>query len=146
MVHEFHWCMNFTSAWKGDSEKLDNTSRKQGNPPLVITTHLVLLFFFKFFKTNFIYLFEAANKLFICFWVLVASCDIFGCGMWDQVPWPRVEPGPPALGAQTLRPLDHRGTPHPIFQSMGKGFQSCATSEESLHVSWDLGSTLPNRN
>ena len=24
------------------------------------------------------------------------------CGMWDLVPWPRIEPGPPALGAWCL--------------------------------------------
>ena len=24
------------------------------------------------------------------------------CSMWDLVPWPGIEPGPPALGAQVL--------------------------------------------
>ena len=38
--------------------------------------------------------------------VLDAACRIFSwgmrtlsCGMWDLVPWPGIEPGPPALGA-----------------------------------------------
>ena len=31
-------------------------------------------------------------------WVLVVACRIFSCGMWDPLPWPRIEPGPPALG------------------------------------------------
>ena len=35
-------------------------------------------------------------------WALVAACRIFGCGMWDLIPWPGVEPGPPALGMQSL--------------------------------------------
>ena len=26
------------------------------------------------------------------------------CSMWDLVPWPGIEPGPPALGAQSLPP------------------------------------------
>ena len=27
--------------------------------------------------------------------------NFFFCGMWDLVPWPKIEPGPPALGAQS---------------------------------------------
>ena len=45
-------------------------------------------------------------KLFICLcWDLVEACRIFSCGMgtlgwdmWDLVPWPGVEPRPPAFG------------------------------------------------
>ena len=36
-------------------------------------------------------------------WVLVVVCEIFSCGMWDLVPWPGIEPRPPALGAWSLR-------------------------------------------
>ena len=32
------------------------------------------------------------------------------CGMWDLVPWPRIEPGSPALSAES-QPLDHQGSP-----------------------------------
>ena len=32
----------------------------------------------------------------------VVVCRIFSCGMWDLVPWPRIKPRPPALGAQIL--------------------------------------------
>ena len=34
----------------------------------------------------------------------IFSCGIqtLGCGMWDLVPWPGIEPGPPALGARSL--------------------------------------------
>ena len=41
--------------------------------------------------------------------ILVATSKIFTCGMqtlsysmWDLVPWPGIEPGPPALGMQSL--------------------------------------------
>ena len=44
---------------------------------------------------------------FYLFWlgqVLVVACRIFDfhCGRWDLVPWPEIEPRPPALGAQSL--------------------------------------------
>ena len=34
--------------------------------------------------------------------IFVAECAIFSCGTWDLVPWPGIEPGPPALGARVL--------------------------------------------
>ena len=33
--------------------------------------------------------------------VIVAACKL-SCSMWDLVPWPGIEPGPPALGGQNL--------------------------------------------
>ena len=46
-------------------------------------------------------------------WVLVAveDCGIFNlpCGIQDLVPWPGIEPRPPALGA-----LDHQLSPSPM--------------------------------
>ena len=41
--------------------------------------------------------------LFICLLqVLVATCEIFSYGVWDLVPQPGIEPGPPALEVQNL--------------------------------------------
>ena len=48
--------------------------------------------------------------LFICLhWVLAAAHGIFSCSrrplscsVWDLAPWPRIEPGSPALGAWSL--------------------------------------------
>ena len=40
------------------------------------------------------------NAAFLFIWlhrVLVAAFRMFSCGMWDLVPWPGIEPGPPAL-------------------------------------------------
>ena len=49
-------------------------------------------------------------------WVLAEACEIFGGGKqtltskaWDLVPWPGIEPGPLALGAQLA--TDHQGSP-----------------------------------
>ena len=36
--------------------------------------------------------------------ILIAACGIFSRGMWDLVPWPEPEPGPPALGARISAP------------------------------------------
>ena len=35
-------------------------------------------------------------------WVSVVAYGIFSCCTWDLVPWPRIEPGRPALGAQSI--------------------------------------------
>ena len=56
-------------------------------------------------------IFVAVCGIFSCgIWdLLVAACGIFSCGMrtlscgmWDLVPWPGIEPRPPALGVQSL--------------------------------------------
>ena len=46
----------------------------------------------------FIYLFIWLSQ------VLVTACEVFHlhCSLWDLVPWPGIEPGPPALGAWIL--------------------------------------------
>ena len=54
--------------------------------------------------------------------LLVVACGIFSCGtwtlscgMWDLVPWPGIEPGPPALGVQSLSHWTTREVPHQLF-------------------------------
>ena len=49
---------------------------------------------------------------------LVVACGIFSCDMqtlscvmWDLVPWPRIEPGAPALGVQSLSHWTTREVP-----------------------------------
>ena len=44
---------------------------------------------------------------FFCLFVVFFDCISCGmrnlsCGLWDLVPWPGLEPGPPALGARSL--------------------------------------------
>ena len=41
-----------------------------------------------------------ASKLFNIFIYVAVPC--LSCGMWDLVPWPGNEPGPPASGVQSL--------------------------------------------
>ena len=63
-----------------------------------------------FFKHVFIWLSlvsVAACRIFS----LWAACGIFSCSMWDLVPWPGIEPGPLALGAQSLSDWTIRKSP-----------------------------------
>ena len=59
----------------------------------------VLLFLLQLFP-----LFMSSNhphhflKKYLSIWL----CQVFSCWMWDPVPWPGIEPGPPALGARSL--------------------------------------------
>jgi len=63
----------------------------------------------------------AERVLFVCFnlcQLLAVACRIFSCdtwtlscGMWDLVPWPEIEPMPPALGAQSLNHWTTRAVP-----------------------------------
>ena len=47
-------------------------------------------------------LFVACKLLVAARGVFVATCGIFSCGIWDLVPWPGIEPGPPALRTWSL--------------------------------------------
>ena len=43
---------------------------------------------------------------------LVVACELLVAAcMWDLVPWPGIEPGPPALGAQSLTHCATREVP-----------------------------------
>ena len=70
---------------------------------------------------TFIFLFFL-NYLFILFiwpcWILIAPPGIFTCimrtlrcGMWHPVPWPGIDPTPPALETRTLSHWTARGIP-----------------------------------
>ena len=56
--------------------------------------------------------------------IFVVACGIFSCymqilscRMWDLVPWPGIEPKPPALGAWSLSPWTTREVPLWAFLS-----------------------------
>ena len=42
------------------------------------------------------------KEIILLFWVLVTACRTLNWDMWDLVPWPGDELGPPALGMQSL--------------------------------------------
>ena len=71
------------------------------------------------------------------FFFLVAACGIFSCGtqtvsysMWDLVPWPGIEPGPPVLGAQSLHWITREILPSHSWKPRSSIF--------STHLSWPL--------
>ena len=47
--------------------------------------------------------------------IFVAVCGIFRWGMWDLVPWPWMEPGPPAMGVQNFSHRTTREVPDFFF-------------------------------
>ena len=59
---------------------------------------------------------------------------LFGCGTWDLAPWPGVEPGSPALGAQSLSRWATRDDP--VLLS----FSVCADflPQSPVSVTWKL--------
>ena len=42
---------------------------------------------------------------------LSCSMQTLSCSIWDLVPWPGIEPGPPALGAWSLNRWTTREVP-----------------------------------
>ena len=59
------------------------------------------------------HLFPFLKKIFIFIsWAMLG----LSCGMWDLVPWPGIEPGPPALGVLSLGHWTTREVPTHLFQ------------------------------
>ena len=84
--------------------------------------------FFKIYFYLFIWLWHVGSLSF------VAACGIYtcgmwtlGCSMWDPVPWPGIELGPPALGGQSLSHLTTREVPALSFM-MQPQKSPCITS------------------
>ena len=109
------------------------------------------------------YIYIYISLFWLC-WVSVTIHGIFSCdmqtlsyGMWDLVPWPRIEPGPPTLGAQSLNHWTTKDVPSNclcnqpllvlagfISSSIGVGRESAImyTMKQALHghlshLPWD---------
>ena len=70
-------------------------------------------YYFKFVFKIFIWLHRvlvAAHRMFSC------GMQILSCGLCNLVPWPRVRPGRPALGVQSLSCWTTREVPLSIFR------------------------------
>ena len=91
--------------------------------------------------------------------VAVAACTVFSCAMWNLVPWPGIEPGPPALGVQFSRSvvsnslwphgLQHarpsRPLPTPgVYSNLCPLSQWCHPTISSCHPLLLLPSVLPS--
>ena len=82
----------------------------------------------KYFKTRrgvvmhgFLSLFHHKYLLYVVIYLAATglSCnmwDLLSCCLWDLVPWPGIEPGPPALGAQSLSHWTTREVPPNILK------------------------------
>ena len=57
------------------------------------------------------------DKIFIYLFIYLAASGL-SCSMWDLVPQPGMEPGPPALGAQSLSLWTTREVPERFFKKL----------------------------
>ena len=85
-----------------------------------------------FFLILFIYLFGCAGS-----WLQHAGSSFqyagsFSCGMWDLVPWPGIEPGPPFIGSFFW---DHSGNSLNRVWQHDSGNNECNNSIFSLYHS-----------
>ena len=99
-----------------------------------------LLYTFPFFIFIFIYflcfgclLVTAGILLWVClstsgFFCCCWSMQTLSCSVWDLVPWPRMEPGPPVLGAWILSRWTTREVPDVNFKRVLIWWCACPPS------------------
>ena len=99
-----HFCaIHFSTDTDSNPQyNLEGPALSSPNLPFSASFSLILLIlrskgtpaFFQFFK--FVNL--AVRVLVVAYGIFSCSVQTFSCGMWDLVPCPGIEPGPPALG------------------------------------------------
>ena len=60
------------------------------------------------------------------FFTIWATREALSCSTWDIVPWPGIEPGPPALGVQSLSHWTTREVPNSVFWGLSFQHGLCA--------------------
>ena len=82
--------------------------------------------------------------------IFVVACRVFSCrlgtlscSMWDLVPWPGIEPGSPALGAQSLSHWTTREVPMNQFDYFPREFISKTIFTFYCHTRVLLGAKAP---
>ena len=100
----------------------------QGETPLLVVLQNICLFILKIFMYLTLLVGLGCNM-----WAL-------SCGMQDLVPWPGIEPGPPALGAWSLNCWTPRESSSPISQ--GKETARLWTTYGEHHMTRNLGQLL----
>ena len=96
---------------------------------LSVTVCLLLLFFFVV-KSVLV----CTSFFFLIIYLFILAMPGLNCGLWDLVPWPGIEPGLPALGAQNLRHWTTRETPVDISLYLSS-FSPISNSSPSLRLS-----------
>ena len=87
-------------------------------------------FFFSFVVTNVL----ACISFFKIIYLLILAMPGLNCGVWDLVPWPGIESGPPTLGAQNFSHWTTRETPVDISLYLSS-FSPISNSSPSLRLS-----------
>ena len=75
----------------------------------------------------------------------IFSCGIqtLGCGMWDLVPWPGIEPRLPALGVQSLSHWTATKVPNFKFQTNRKGVSESEVAQSCPALLDPMDCSLP---
>ena len=55
--------------------------------------------------------FSPLNFIYLALLSLGCGMQTISCGVWDLVPWSKIEPGPPVLGSQSLSHWTSREIP-----------------------------------
>ena len=90
------------------------------------------------------YLFIWLHQVFVflfCFWFvcLVAACRILGCGIWDLVPWLRIEPRVPCIGSMESYHWTRKFLPQPsIFEPLDSSFKASQMHPWTFTASGDI--------
>ena len=71
---------------------------------------------------------------FLIIYLFILAMPGLNCGLWDLVPWPGIEPGLPALGAQNLSHWTTRETPVDISLYLSS-FSPISNSSPHLRLS-----------
>ena len=94
------------------------------------------------FKNIYFYLFIWPHQVSVeAHGIFSCGMQTLSCGMWDLVPWPGIEPRPPALGVQSLSYWTTREVPGLCFkrqQDLRGGRRS--ESEQGGHLGDDQSS------
>ena len=112
-------------SWIRDQTDVPCIARQillSSGPPGKPRTAIFKNTYFYFFDCTWSQLWHGGSSIF------VAVCRIFSwgmrtlsCALWDLVPQPGMEPGPPALGEQDLSPLNQQESPHDLFLDAATG-------------------------
>ena len=76
--------------------------------------------------------FSRSYYFYLSFFFFFLAVPGLSCSMWDQVPWPGIEPWPPALGAQSLTLWVTREGPCDFFFFFNQKFISTTFKNRTM--------------
>ena len=84
-------------------------------PPSILLYHILLLWEGQIRYFSELASLEERTAYYVSTNKCIAACEDFCCSKWDLVPWPGIEPRPPALGVWSLSHWTTRKVPLAFF-------------------------------